>query len=175
MSQSLYEITEEMAKLDAILEASGGAIPEGEEGTTLQAMLEKYEWLEREKIDGYGSYWVSLKALAEKIEQEEERLSKRRRVVMNKVERLKEMARLAMERRKKLKLEGNMFTISLQKNGGAPGIDLKVDEPTKLPPAYQKTVVQADMEKIRKALVETPSEMTEIAEFRPVGYSVRIR
>jgi len=174
MSQSLYEITTEMMKLDAILEASGGALPEGAEGETLQALVEHYGWLERDKIDGYGEYWTSLKALATALEEEIDRLDKRRRVALNKIERLKDAARFAMDNRNRQKLEGQMFTICLQKNGGAPGIELKVPV-EQLPEEFQKKTVSANMDAIRTALKERPDMVAKVAELKPVGYSIRLK
>lgn len=176
---SLYDITEELAKLDEIFELNGGALPEGEQGETLQAWLEKYEFLAREKVDGYGSYWANLKAAVEAYEEEAERLMAKARAAKHKIENLKTLAEIAMAKLKRDKLEGQIFTIAKQPNGGVMPMELlepyKTD-PTKLPEAFQKSVVTADTKKIKEMLEKDPTgAVATFAHLLPRGHSVRLK
>lgn len=179
MKTSLYEITEELAKLDEIFELNGGELPEGEQGETLQAWLEKYEFMAQEKVDGYGSYWTNLKGSVVAYEAEIERLTARVAAAKRKMENLKTLADIAMTKLKREKLEGMLFTIAKQPNGGVAPMEIMEpykSDPTKLPEAFQKITVSADSKKIREALEKDPKgDVASVAQMGTRGYSIRIK
>lgn len=179
MKMSLYEITEELAKLDEIFELNGGALPEGEQGETLQAWLDKYEFMAREKVDGYGAYWANLKAAVEAYEEEAGRLMMKAKAAAHKIENLKTLAEVAMVKLKRDRLEGQIFTIAKQPNGGVIPMNIREpykSEPEKLPEAFQKITVSVDNKKIREELEKNPAgEVATFAYFLPRGSQIRLK
>ena len=172
---SLYEITHELARLDAALQAAGGDVSDGSAGETIAKFAKEYEWQLEGKVDAYGKYWQGMKTQIEGIAAEIERLSKRKQTLNNNIEKLKSLAKEGMEIRGVNKLEGKLFTISIQKNGGAP-------------PLIYKTVVDALPEHLCKPPVREPDAKTirqlieagdavaiQFAAIGEAGYSVRIK
>lgn len=172
---SLYQITEQLVALDQLLEEIGGDVSEGTQGEALEKWIKEYEWQQREKIDAYGGMIASMKADMEAIQEEVERLNIRSRIINNRIERLKAMAKFAMEMRGIRKLEGVKFTISIQKNGGKPPLELLVEDPEKLPLEFVKIVRQPDKDAIRAALESNDPKAEKIARIGMPGESVRIR
>lgn len=172
---SLYQLNENLAALEQLLEEAGGDITEGTQGESLEKWMEEYEWQMRDKVDGYGGFIANMTADIEAIQAETKRLSDRARVFVNRIERLKAMAKLAMEMRGVRKLEGQKFTISIQKNGGKDPIELLVEDPTKYPDQFVKIVRNPDKEALRVALEEEDPEAAKFARLGERGESVRIR
>lgn len=176
---SLYEIAEELKKLDNLFEETGGVIPEGDAGKAIVEALEKYEWLAEEKVDNYGRYYITLKADAKMFKEEMDRLAKRRQVIANKIERLKGAADAAMTTLKRERLPGKLFTIAKQGSGGERPVEILdpyIENPDKLPEEFQKKTVAADKEKIREALEKNPTgPVASVARLGNRGYFISIR
>lgn len=176
---SLYDISEELARLDSILEVSGGALPEGEAGATLQEWLEKFEFMEAAKVDTYAHYWRNLEAEKAMCETEAARFSERAAVAANKLKRLKEMAMLAMKARGKDALSGTLFKLAKQKNGGKVPVEILepyLSDPTKLPDGLKKASWSPDGESIRAALETDPTgKVASFARLGEIGFHVRLR
>lgn len=172
---SLYTLTEELVKLDQLLIEAGGEVTEGSDGASLEDWLKKYEWQVGEKVDAYGGLIKNWDADIKAIAGEAERLAARAAVIVNKIKRLKEMAGLAMKMRGIRKLEGTLFTIALQKNGGKPPLIMIVEDVAKLPEKFVKVTKSADSEAIRTALALEDPEAAKVARIGEVGESVRIR
>lgn len=173
MKESLYALTEELVPLEQALESTGGEITEDN-----NALVERVtDLLDKvgAKVDAYGSYYRSLESLALAIAEEEKRLKDRRQAVENKMKRLKEAAKTSMEMRDITKIQGKLFTISIQKNGGKVPMELLVSDPDKLPPKFTKMSTSADLEAIRKGLEAKDPDAESVAKFGDVGSSVRIR
>lgn len=178
-SLSLYDISEELSRLDAILELSGGALPEGQEGETFQAWLEKYEFMEATKVDRYGEYWRNIEAEEEMCVKEAARFLERARIAKNKKEGLKAMAMLAMKMRGKDVLAGTVFKLAKQKNGGKVPVEILepyLGDPMKLPEVFKKASWSPDSDAIREALEKEPTGVVaSVARLGDVGYHVRLR
>lgn len=172
---SLYDLTEDLVALDRLLEEQGGDVSEGSGGETLEKWLKEYEWQVGTKIDAYGSLAKNWDSDINAIDDEMKRLSDRKRVIANKIMRLKMMAKLAMEMRGIRKLEGQKFTIAIQKNGGKLPLILKVEDPEKLPEKFVKIEKRIDTEAIRSALEIKDPDAANVAELGQAGESVRIR
>jgi hypothetical protein len=104
----------------------------------------------------------------------EDEIAQQRQVFENKLRRLKDAAKSAMEVRGIVKVEGEIHTISLQKNGGKPPLNLKVDE-DKLPKVYIRWEPMVDKDAIRADLIAGNPAAQAIAELGEVGSSIRIR
>lgn len=168
---SLYDIGENLAALDALLEESQGELtPE------IEAWMREYGLAEKEKVDRYGAYAKELDATTKALKEEEERLAARRKATLNKIERLKFLADGYLVQRGITKVEGKLFTIARQKNGGKPALTLLV-QPEALPDAYRVTVttVNPDKEKLRAAVEAGEPGIETLARLEEPGYSVRFR
>jgi hypothetical protein len=98
------------------------------------------------------------------------------RAERNKIERLKEYVRLCLERMGTRKLAGEVWTLSIQKNGGKPALKILPPydaDPNQLPAEFQTHRVEADKQALR--LAAEIGGATGIAELLPVGDSVRLR
>lgn len=171
---TLYEITDELLELDAQLNESGGELtPE------VELLWEIVSDKLLGKIDRISSYAREQQARAKMIQEEEDRLAARRRVHQNKEKSLKALLKLAMERLGKSKLEGSIFTVALQVNGGvAPLTGAGIVDPSLLPPKFHKIVVEPRNDAIRQYCEQFGPLMdgeTVVAQVGERGSSVRIR
>lgn len=169
-SESLYEMSAELMPLERALEAVGGDVTDNTElMERVTELLDKTQ----DKIDAYGRFYTNLSSRAKDIKAEEERLAERRKTIENKMGRLKDTAKVSMEMRNIVKIEGKLFTIAVQKNGGKQAVELLVPV-DKLPERYQKVEVRADMEKIMQAVEVGNTEAKALVKILPRGTHVKI-
>jgi hypothetical protein len=169
--QSFFEISTELRPLEDALEAAGGEV-DGNEG-----IVERVTDLltaTQQKVDAYGFFAKGLEMKIKALKAYEDEIAQQRQVFENKLRRLKDAAKSAMEVRGIVKVEGEIHTISLQKNGGKPPLNLKVDE-DKLPKVYIRWEPMVDKDAIRADLIAGNPAAQAIAELGEVGSSIRIR
>lgn len=171
----LYDITENLIALDALLQEQGGDVTEGTQGEALEKWITEYEWLERNKIDAYGSHIANINSDIDAINEEVERLRARASAYKNQIERMKWMVKTAMDMRGIKKLEGQKFTISIQKNGGAQPVEITAKSIEFIPDKFMKIERRPDLELIRKAIENNDPEVANVATLKERGESVRIR
>jgi hypothetical protein len=171
-SLSLYELSAETLPLEAALEAAGGE--ETEDNKALVQRLEELQLLTQAKVDHYGYFYKSLEAMAKAIKDEEARLSDRRKAIENKMQRLRDAAKEAMEARGVVKIEGKSFTVSIQKNGGLRPMTLRVAE-ERIPDKWFRVRRELDLRNLRADLERGDPDAAKVAEFEEPGTSVRIR
>jgi hypothetical protein len=169
---SLYELTHEIIPLEEELEKAGGEVTE--DNKALVQRLEQLELMTKQKIDSFGMYYQSLKALATFIELEIDRMTERLGHVENKMNRLKAAAKESMEARGIVKIEGNQFTVSIQKNGGLKPMRFLVGS-NEIPEKWYRFKKELDISKIRESLMAGDKTAQSIAELGETGTSVRIR
>lgn len=185
---SLYQITEELVALDTLLAEVGGDVSTPE-GQTLEAWAEKFQWQMANKVDAYGGLYANMEADAKALGDEIKRLQTRKRVLENRQARLLALAKFSMERLKTRKLEGQRFTIAIQKNGGMEPMEVLV-EAKDLPDAFRleemvyspaTEPLRTALERRRAALAKNPPEADPFpelagkAELKDRGESVRVR
>lgn len=118
----------------------------------IQAAHDTLEGIEGElkiKIENCAKVLKQLEGQAAVAKAESERLGKRASVITNSVSRLKDYMQRCMESAEVRKIEGELFTVAIQKN--PPHLEgPAVEEPEKLPDEYQvvKTTVAADKKKL---------------------------
>ena len=189
MSESLYQLTEDLVALETLLADIGGDVSEGTEGQTLEKWAAEFDWKMKTKVDGYGTLYKNMDADVVEIQAEVKRLNDRARAIENRKSRLLALAKFSMERLKVRKLEGVKFTISIQKNGGVEPMEVLV-EAKELPEKFrtEELVYNADSDVLRSALEarraalskEKPDpdpfpELEGKAQILPRGESVRVR
>lgn len=162
----LYELAEEAVALHQLCEMDQG------EWTTEHEALEKELTAKLvAKADAFGGYLASLDAKAEAIRTEETRLAQRRSAVENHARRLKGYALIALQHMGKEKVEGDLFSLRIQKN--PPKVVL--DPNTTLDDEYIR-VIPESWEPDRKKLLLALKAGTEIAGATLVqDVSLRIR
>lgn len=170
-NKSLYELSHELIPLEALLETQGGDV------TGQEALVEHVTGLldrVQDKVDSLGRYYINYKMLADTLEIEETRIRERRQVIENKIRRLKEAVKQSMEMRRILKVEGKLFTFSVQGNGGKQPVKLLVPE-DQVPDSYITLRREIDMQKLRDDLLNGNQEACRIAEFVEPGTNIRIK
>lgn len=162
----LYELTEQYEELYNMLY---------DEEIDEQTIFDTAEGLEgeiEEKADNYAKIIFSMKADAEAIKREESRLYAKRVALENRAQHLKDMLQANLEFIGKTKFKTELFSFSVQKNGGLQPLTIteNLDE---IPGKYlipQPPKVNTDA--VRKLL---EGKEVEWAHLEPRGRSLRIR
>ena len=145
----LYEITGELLALQELLEN-----PLDDEDVlkdTLEAVQGEYEF----KLESYCKVIKNLEADIVGIKAEVDRLSGKRKVLENNIDRLKKAMFESMTATNTPKVKGQLFTVAIQKNGGV--IPINYDKNDKnitanLPDHLVNIVKTPNLEAIRELL-----------------------
>lgn len=135
--------------------------------TTLEAISDEVEV----KAENYAVIIAELKAEAEKIKTEEERLAKRRKALESNIDYLKWNLQSAMVLTGKTKFKTEHYAFSIQKNGGK--IPVIVDDGEALPEEFKIYSWKVDNDKLRDYLEKNGKQ--EYAHMGIRGESIRIR
>lgn len=107
----LYELTGEVMQLQELLEDN---VDDQCLADTLEAVQGEYEI----KLEAYCKIIYNLKADVDALTAEKERLDNKCTLIKNNIERLKKAMYDSMKATNTAKVKGNLFTVSIQKNGG---------------------------------------------------------
>lgn len=131
---TLYELTDELLTLDALLEET-----EGELTPELEEWWNEYDTKSREKVDRICGFYRDLEARAAAKKAEAKELARKAGVEERKAERVKGLLDTAMTRLGTRELQGMIHKARRQKHGGkrAFSIVLPADQ---LPDAYRRAV-----------------------------------
>lgn len=150
VNKSLFELSEEILGLDALLDSVEDDDPEGQ-----RAILEGYmSTLEddlQHKLDNYAAFITELEARAAARKAEAERVLHRSKVDANKAERLKAVLKWFFQTHEMTKYETARYRVSLCANGGKLPLLLNPDLLTE---EYLNEIVSyvPDSDRIREAL-----------------------
>ena len=171
---ALYDLDQQFAELDALLEASGGDLDAEKGGKSLAEWVEQNQIATAAKVDSYA--FVIERILGDAVVCDEmiARLKNRRDSMIAKADRLKAALQQSMDLRKIVKIDAPAHTIWRQKNGGKVPMEILVPE-DQIPNEYKKAVLVVDKERIRKLLEIGDKETEKIAKLGEVGTSLRIR
>lgn len=194
-TETLYQLTDDLLALWDLLEET-----EGELTPEMEAWMEEYGLKTRTKVDNMCRLEAELRARATAQKAEAKRLSDRARKVDADADRLKRLLELAMHRQGTRRLEGDHFTVSIQKHGGKRSLvtashqfvpneyciemtSYKVDADrlrevveSSMPDGYEGPVyLYADEEGALFAELEVIPNRIPVAVLQPRGESVRIR
>ena len=136
-----------------------------------QMILDTLESIEGEiedKADSYAYIIADLQNSVTACKNEEDRLSKRRKTLENRVKNLKANLMLIMKNIGKTNFKTDLHTFRIQKNGGKMALTIDGD----VPDEYTKIVKENDTDKIRQAL-EAGQELP-FAHLKAQGESLRI-
>lgn len=159
---NLYELTAVYKRLQNQLEA----------GDDVAGILEVIDDEIEVKADGYARIIQNMKAYADAYKAEEQRLADKRKKCEAGIERLKENLFNSMKETGKTKFKTDLFSFSIQKNGGADPVI--VDVPTeKLPDDLVQITEKPDLKAIAAYIKETGD--ISYAHFGERGESLRIK
>ena len=170
---TIYEISEDMAALDALLAETGGEITPDAEAAFAAFEAELAANL-HSKTDAYCALLAEIDARAAARKAEAKRLADRAKTDERAADALRERLRFVWETRKLGKVETDRFTVSLAKNGGKAPLDIRcgVDEL----PAWaikRETVVTVDKDAIRSRL--DAGEPLDFASLMERGTRINIK
>ena len=159
---NLYELTAVYQRLQDQIEA-------GEDYEGILAVIgDEIET----KADGYARVIRNMESQAAAFKEEEKRIAENRRRLETSIERLKQTLFDSMKATGKEKFKTDLFTFSIQKNGGS--MPVIVDVPTeKLPDDLVQITEKPDLKAIAKYIEET-GDLT-YAHFGERGESLRIK
>ena len=161
----LYELTSDVLALQDLLEN------ELEDEQMLLDTLEGVQWEYEFKLEQYAKVIRNLEADAEGLKNEAVRLTNKRRVIENNIDRLKSIMFDSMKATNTPKVKGNILTVAIQKNGGKLPVVVDVDT-SELPDNLVKITEAPDLDAIRKAL---DAGDCEYAHYGERGESLRIK
>ena len=163
---SLYELKGDYLKLLEMLED-----PEIED----QIVLDTLEGIDYEleiKAENYAKIIRELEGTVEVIKAEKKRLSDKQSKLEANVKRLKDNLQEAMTATGKTKFKTDLFSFSIQKNGGALPVIVDVDT-AELPDELVQITEKPDLKAIAKFLEEHPE--SKLAHYGERGESLRIK
>lgn len=163
---SLYELKGDYLKLLEMLED-----PEIDD----QVVLDTLEGIDYEleiKAENYAKIIRELEGTVEIIKTEKKRLSDKQSKLEENVKRLKDNLQEAMTVTGKTKFKTDLFSFSIQKNGGALPVIVDVDT-AELPDDLVQITEKPDLKAIAKYLEEHPE--SKLAHYGERGESLRIK
>ena len=125
------------------------------------------------KADGYARVIRNMEAEAKALKDEEKRLAEKRKLREAAIERLKQNLFESMKATGKEKFKTDLFSFSIQKNGGKIPVIVDVKDTSELPDDLVKITEAPDLDAIRKYIEET-GDLT-YAHFGERGESLRIK
>lgn len=166
---TLYEITGELLELQNMIE-------EGADPDVVNDTIESVEFDLEQKAEGYVMVIRNLEAQAKAIKDEEKRLREKRVSAENGIERLKKRLFDSMNATGKKKLNAGVFTLSVQKNGGALPVIIDADVEN-MPKEMLKMEIRPDTKRISELLQDEEKSRfySKFAHFGERGESLRIR
>ena len=163
---TLYELKGEYLQLLQLLED-----PEVEDQIVLDT-LEGIDFELEVKAENYAKIIKELEGNVEVIKAEKKRLSDKQSKLEENIKRLKENLQAAMVETGKTKFKTELFSFSIQKNGGALPVIVDV-EVADLPDDLVQITEKPDLKAIAKFLEKNPD--SELAHFGERGESLRIK
>ena len=163
---SLYELKNEYKILKEMME------DDSIDDDIISNTMEGIEYELEIKADNYAKIMKELEGEAETIKKEIARLDDKYSRIKDNVKRLKDNLQQAMVETGKTKIKTDLFTISVQKNGGVLPLVLEKDV-LEIPDEYTTKLTRIDSDKVRKALEN--GEKLDFAHFGERGESLRIK
>lgn len=140
---NLYEITQELRAIDAIIESMDGELPED-----LERLLDDYEAKLSDKVDNLVCWMREHEARAMAFGEEEKRFQAKRKQAENAARRIKQYVQDSMRQRQVDRIDTDRFVVRIQRNS-APHIEWQSADP--IPEQYVRTIVEPDGKAIQEA------------------------
>lgn len=163
---TIYDITNRLLLLQELLESE--ELDPEVLADTMEAVEGEYEI----KLEGYCKVIKNLEGSVLALKSEADRLTTRRKSIEKNIEALKLRMFESMKATGNTKVKGDLFTVSIQKNGGKAPVVVDVDT-ADLPDNLVRITEAPDIDAIRRYL-DTVGE-SEYAHIGERGESLRIK
>lgn len=164
---TLYDLTGEVLQLQELL-ASGDVVDTELLKNVLSDTTEDYD----AKLEAYAKVIKNLSSDVDAIKAETERLTSRKKALENNISALKNRMYESMKALGKTKVKCELFTVSIQANGGRIPVIVDVDT-SELPDDLVKIEEKPDIDAITAYIEKHPD--TKYAHFGSRGEGIRIR
>lgn len=161
----LYELTGELIQLQEMLELED--VDPQVLTDTMEAVQGEYDF----KLESYCKVIKNLDADITSIKAEVDRLNGKKKVLEANIERLKKAMFESMKATGINKVKGQLFTVSIQKNGGKIPVIVDV-ETSELPDELVTIIEKPNLDAIREVLERGESKL---AHFGERGETLRIK
>ena len=178
MNKALFDISDDILALEAILDEAGGEVTDEQVERTIDEWFAELGEERDSKLNGYGFLIRALEGRAAILKEEVSRLRARQQTAENKVARLKGRLEVFLKLHGLDKVETDAFTFALQKPGGKPkvGLDQRfLDAPEELPEGLRRVTFEPDLTAIREKLEAGDEEVAKLAWFEVGERRLRIR
>jgi hypothetical protein len=177
MKQTIFDIAENTLKIESTIAALEAGEMTDEQATEIlyQALIHTEGDLKK-KVEGYAIRIRQFESNAKARKEAAKALSESAQIQDNHASRLKATLKYALETLGQAKVETELFTVAIQKNGGVQPLKLAESATAETVPAeFTKSVttVSIDNELVRKALEE--GQELEFAQLGERGTSLRIK
>lgn len=175
MTKSLFEIGDDLNALAKLIEESDGDISDPAVEAAVTGWLNELAQDQALKADRYINLMRRWEMEQSAAKAESEQYAKRASVRKHRVERLKAMLKLYMEKTSQKKIEtATGRTIAIQNNSGVAPLEIRDGvEAAKLPERFQKVTINFDTDSIRTALAA--GEKLAFAQLGQRGTNLQIR
>lgn len=163
---TMYELTAEY--MDVLNLATDPEIPADVIADTLEGIDAEIEI----KAENTAKIMKELEANAAALKAEEKRLNERRKSIESNIQRIKDRLFEAMKTTGKTKFKTDLFSFSIQKNGGKLPVVLDVKDTSELPDELVKITETANIDAIRELL---DAGDNRFAHYGERGESLRIK
>lgn len=163
--RTLFQISDDLFALEAILAEVGGEITDDEAGAALEKFFDELGAERDAKIDNYCALIRELEARAEAREAEAKRLTALAGSDANSAKRLKNRLLVFFEIQEISKLDTARFRVAVQKNGGALPLIFPEEwerEPARAPERYHKQTIALNKTLLREDAEFTQSEIKKL-------------
>ena len=170
-SRSLFSISEDLERLNEILDEAGD---DREQQELLNEWLQQLGTERDRKLDGYAALISEMQARAEARKTEAQRLMELAKADERRAQLLKERLKWFFETQQLKTIETTRYRLSLAKNGGKAPLILKSElSPHQLPERFKTTSIEPNTSAIRAAL--EAGENLDFASLGDRGTSIRIK
>jgi len=162
----LYDLKENYKKIAEYL------YEEELDDSQLQILLCLIDEEIEEKADNYAKLIQNLNSDIASIKEEEDRLAKRRKMLENKSDLLKQNLKTAMEETNKTKFKTALFSFNICANGGKQPIEYKEKIDFE---KIEKRFIKPELNKEEVRIALEDGEYLEFAKLMPRGTNLRIK
>lgn len=173
---NLYDITHEIEKINDLMERSAGddALMTAEDREAMSAFVEGLKTETAIRADGFAKAIREVEARAEMRRLEARRIGEMAAADEKHAENVKRFLMGCMDRAGMKRIEGSLFTVAVQANGGKQPVEVFC-ETDKIPERFTRTKIEPDKDAIRDALLAGDKEASAVACLQPRGFSLRIK
>jgi Siphovirus Gp157 len=157
MAKRLFDLSDDLLKLEALLTETGGEFSDDEAGKALEAFFEQTHLDVATKVDGYCALIREFELRGDAREEEAKRLSALAATDYNAADRLRKRLKTFLEIHKIAKLDTPRFRISIRANGGKLPLivpDAWEKDPSAAPERFHRKTISLDKDAIRTALTD---------------------